>query len=239
MSDKLTFDEYEAWAKTLPDSVRHVAKRYPIEMPGDEKPRCYHTTENPRTHYVIKQYDGKRNLQTDEVTITLTLVHGYDSTLPGVMTFGQDPSQLIPCGCGKWEMPTAEQIKNTRTYMQRRGNKVDDTKRFESRLFGPKPWNIALHDPGLMIGIPAGETCYFCDERIDEWDYGMRIPIVFIAATEFMFLHRECHARTIFGSARHQRKSCRCFGGWQNEDAEALSKRLAAVAAYCEVLGPI
>lgn len=42
--------------------------------------------------------------------MTLTLVHGSDSYLPGVATFGQPPEQLTPCGCGKWRQPTREQV---------------------------------------------------------------------------------------------------------------------------------
>lgn len=90
------------------EAARAVARRYPPW-------RCYRSMENPHYHYAIASYDH------DQETggITLLLVHGSDSTLPGVKTFGQAWSQLLPCNCGKWEMPTPEQIQETHEYLRR------------------------------------------------------------------------------------------------------------------------
>jgi hypothetical protein len=36
---------------------------------------------------------------------TVRLVHGMDSTGPGLVTYGQDPRQLVTCDCGRFEGP--------------------------------------------------------------------------------------------------------------------------------------
>lgn len=89
---------FEKWIASRPESVRRVLRACPPWQ-------CYRSTENPRFHYVIISVNENG---------TVTLGHGDDSTLPGVATFGQPPSQLIACNCGKWKPPTPEHMEETR-----------------------------------------------------------------------------------------------------------------------------
>lgn len=76
----------EIWLAERPAIIRELAAKYSGWT-------CYRSTENPRLHYAIVSYfeDG-----------TVKLAHGDDSILPKHETFGQDPTKLIPCGCGNW-----------------------------------------------------------------------------------------------------------------------------------------
>jgi len=87
---------WEAFCAGVPDYVAAVARKYPCD-------RCYRSTENPGFHYWIYSYE-----ENADWVCTLKLIHGLDSTLPGTYTFGQPPDQLLPCDCGKWEMPSKE-----------------------------------------------------------------------------------------------------------------------------------
>lgn len=92
-TNKLVF---ETWLADRPPIIQEMAREFPGYV-------CYKSKEN-RGHYRIYSYseDG-----------TLTLMHGRDSFLPGVMTFGQSPYQLVTCDCGDWLPPTAAQIEET------------------------------------------------------------------------------------------------------------------------------
>lgn len=81
--------ELETWLAGRPSAIRRMAERWPPWT-------CYRSTAHPRMHYIIMSYgdDG-----------TMRLVHGMDSTLPGFTTFGQDPAQLVACGCGQFAGP--------------------------------------------------------------------------------------------------------------------------------------
>lgn len=95
------YDE-QAWLDSLPPAVRVVAQKYPPADPVTAKIHCWRSSQNPLFHYVIKSFS-----EPDAAgLVTVTLVHGHDSTLPGVATFGQDPAQLTLCDCGKWQPPT-------------------------------------------------------------------------------------------------------------------------------------
>jgi hypothetical protein len=112
-------DPWQAWLAWLderPERVAAVARRYP-PLTETVRPLCYRSTEDPRYHYTILSYGEPTD--SDDKPVTMTLIHGHDSTLPGVATFGQDPSQLIACGCGQWKPPTPEQARRTHAYMQR------------------------------------------------------------------------------------------------------------------------
>lgn len=104
------------WAATRPERIAEVARKYPPT-------RCYRSTQNPLFHYTLRSFseptDGKGNPLLDH-PITCTLVHGSDSTLPGVATFGQDPEQLIDCCCGNWKWPTQKQADETHAFMMAR-----------------------------------------------------------------------------------------------------------------------
>lgn len=109
--DRVSPEEMEAWCAQLPDFVAAVARKYPPD-------RCYRSTQNPRFHYVIGSYEENAGN-----VCTLKLVHGRDSTLPGVATFGQPPDQLIECDCGKWEPPTDGQTAVTGAWLKAEGKR--------------------------------------------------------------------------------------------------------------------
>src|SRR6267154_2163778 len=73
--------------------------------------------------------------------------------------------------------------------------------------------------------VPVGETCIWCNEQFIEGDKGF----VDAGGTP---QHRECWFRSIFGSVGHQKRTCSCFGG-SEDDPPGMSKRQAAIAA-CE-----
>lgn len=87
--------EILAWIESLPPAVREVALRYP--------PGCYRSVPTPSHllsgHYMLRSYDEEKS-----GAVTLKVVHGDDSFLPGVTVFGFDPADLIPCGCGDWSL---------------------------------------------------------------------------------------------------------------------------------------
>jgi len=101
--EKSKLETLEDFYSSMPKETAEVARLYPPDT-------CYRSVENPKHHYTISSY-----FDTDENgLVTVTLVHGSDSTLPGIGTFGQDPRQLIKCGCGNWKPPTESQTKETR-----------------------------------------------------------------------------------------------------------------------------
>jgi len=73
------------------------------EYPADT---CYKQVGG--RHYVITEYS-----LMDDGSVTVQIVHGSDSTLPGVSAFGCSPGELERCDCGLWEPPTDEQILET------------------------------------------------------------------------------------------------------------------------------
>jgi hypothetical protein len=61
----------EEWIDSLPPKVAAVARQYPPTQ-------CYRSTEHPRLHYAIRCYE-----EPEHRPVTLKLMHGADSTLPG------------------------------------------------------------------------------------------------------------------------------------------------------------
>jgi len=104
-------DEWQVWVSERPEAVRAAARRWPGCSGG--KLVCYRSTENPRFHYTIYSY------AETPTGVTCSLVHGRDSTLPGITTFGQPLEQLIRCDCGKWDPPTVEQKRATHKRLER------------------------------------------------------------------------------------------------------------------------
>lgn len=105
-------DAWRSFLESLPAATREVAERYPAHDGNTHI--CYRSTENPRYHYIIYSYFND---------LTVTLVHGADSTLPGVGTFGQPYAQLRHCGCGRWRHASAEQAQQTKRRMDVRARR--------------------------------------------------------------------------------------------------------------------
>jgi hypothetical protein len=70
--------------------------------------------------------------------------------------------------------------------------------------------------------------CQYCGEEIAA--AGEPFAVVNEGAA---WLHRECMVRMIVGSVGHQRRTCSCFGGAE-EDPEGVTRREAARAAEKE-----
>lgn len=85
--------------------------------------------------------------------------------------------------------------------------------------FGPKHASDALE----TCEVPVGRQCIWCEEKFVEGDKG------FLDAGGTP-LHRECFFRSLFGSVGHQKKTCSCYGG-EEDDPPGMSKRQAALAA--------
>lgn len=73
---------------------------------------CYRLVRQSSSgHYWIHSFsegldaDGKPT-----GAVKLILGHGADSFLPGMGVRGIDPSELVECGCGKWEPATEDQL---------------------------------------------------------------------------------------------------------------------------------
>jgi hypothetical protein len=52
----------------------------------------------------------------DKTPLLLTLLHGADSTLPGVSVFGMSPENIAVCGCMQWQTATDEQMVHMREH---------------------------------------------------------------------------------------------------------------------------
>ena len=85
-----------AWAEFLSeveDPLAHAAAlKHPAVLRGQYA--CYQSTSDLGGHYRIQSYgsDG-----------SLVLIHGADSTLPGMQVFGAESAETIPCNCGRWQ----------------------------------------------------------------------------------------------------------------------------------------
>lgn len=95
------------------------------------------------------------------------------------------------------------------------------------KAFGDLNWAVELD----RIDTPVGEKCIFCEEPIVEGDVGVVMPFLGVdEETNIVPQHKECVLRGIFGSVGHQKKTCSCFGGTE-EDPPGMTKREAAKAA--------
>ena len=92
------------------------------------KDRCYRNREDSRHHFKIHSYDVGKVHQCDEpgcthsvdpTRVSVTVIHGSDSSLPGVAAAGFDPQLLMACECGgRWQFPTPQQIAATKAYIE-------------------------------------------------------------------------------------------------------------------------
>jgi len=73
---------------------------------------CYRIKDN-EGHYEIARFGAD-----EEGNVTAWIIHGRDSYFPGVMVFGVELSELVPCGCGEWEPATEEQLEQIEKKME-------------------------------------------------------------------------------------------------------------------------
>lgn len=92
----------QEWLAERPAAVQEAIAKAPPWIP------CYGMKDS-EGHYQIHSYDENAGQP-----VTLKLVHGSDSTAPGVAVFGISPDDMIPCGCGGWLWPTPDQIAATK-----------------------------------------------------------------------------------------------------------------------------
>jgi hypothetical protein len=85
---------FDLWLEGRPPIIQKMAKLCP--------PNCYRGER--RGHYRLYSYNENG---------TVTLLHGKDSFLPGIVVFGVDPATLVACGCGKWDEATEAQAEAT------------------------------------------------------------------------------------------------------------------------------
>ncbi len=93
------------------------------------------------------------------------------------------------------------------------------------KRFGPN-WGRDLEE----VPTPVGAPCFYCEEPIVEGDLGVVMPFMDVDGDKEVAEHRECLLRSIFGSVGHQKGTCSCHGG-EEEDPPGMTKREAAKAA--------
>ncbi len=82
-------NELQKWIESRPPAVREVARKLAIHS-------CFKSTQN-KGHYKLYAID-----ETDPVTVKI--IHGSDSFLPGYEIFNVNPDTLEPCNCGEWRI---------------------------------------------------------------------------------------------------------------------------------------
>lgn len=98
---------FEEWIATQPEAVKAIAKAFP---PNE----CCKLKDDELGHFLIHAY-GEDRFNGE---ITVMLIQGKDSRLPGATTPGIPVDRLEPCGCGKWEQPTDEQAELMRKHIE-------------------------------------------------------------------------------------------------------------------------
>lgn len=110
------------------DPSKEVTERLEFTKRLYPKDTCYRNRGDARHHFRIHSYDvGHRHAcdepgcthTADPTVVTVTLIHGSDSSLPGVAASGFDPRVLVACGCGLWKMPSNQQIAATKARIER------------------------------------------------------------------------------------------------------------------------
>src|SRR5262245_2908189 len=90
-------DRNRKWYASLKDWNKASVRAFP---PWE----CYRV--DGEGHYRIHA----RGLDNDGVVYFMN--HGRDSFWPGINVAGIRADQITLCGCGKWQWPTHEQVKN-------------------------------------------------------------------------------------------------------------------------------
>lgn len=72
---------------------------------------CYKLRDEiARGHYAIFSYEE----HVQDASVTVRLVHGFDSYFPGMIVTDIPPDLLVACNCGRWQPPRAEHAEATR-----------------------------------------------------------------------------------------------------------------------------
>jgi len=87
------------------------------------------------------------------------------------------------------------------------------------------------HDDLEIVPTPVGCECSWCGEEIVDGDVGQVMDFVGSDQITDSYWHLECFLRSIVGSVGHQKGTCHCYGGTE-EDPEGMTMREAALAAY-------
>lgn len=112
-----------------------------------------------------------------------------------------------------------------------------EVRRLNWGWFGePWPSGVCYDDDGRLIEemrkpFPAGETCPFCEEPLDEAadDSGQAMP--FHGETSAVrHIHKECMLRSVVGSLAHLRGQCSCHGG--DQGGPQVTARQDALAVW-------
>ena len=98
--------EFERWIKTRPPHIQAAARQVPPAT-------CYRIVGDGHGHYMPLAY-GEPEKEGDPVTVRVA--HGADSFAPGFEVFGVALDSLVPCDCGEWRWPTAEEAEEGREY---------------------------------------------------------------------------------------------------------------------------
>jgi hypothetical protein len=93
------------------------------------------------------------------------------------------------------------------------------------KWFGSQPWGAFCHGTS-QVDTPVGTICDWCEEMILSDDLGVILPSTESDTT----FHRCCFLRSLIGSAGHQKQTCACYGGTE-EDPPDMTKKQAAEAA--------
>lgn len=111
---KLAWGRWRMWVAARPPAIAEAATKWPGCTPSGEL-ECYRSKRHRDAHYAIRSYEeGER--------VTVTVIHGADSFLPGVGAFGQELEELVRCGCGQWrEASELEAARSNARVRARRG----------------------------------------------------------------------------------------------------------------------
>lgn len=96
---------FQEWVAARPPLVRDAIKRFDPRV-------CYHAIDNAG-HYTIYSFE-----EHGEEPVTVSLIHGQDSYLPGIRVFGVSLETIKRCGCGMWEYPDQKQVERTRAMIE-------------------------------------------------------------------------------------------------------------------------
>lgn len=99
--------------------------------------------------------------------------------------------------------------------------------------FGASSWCL-ITDEGTQVDTPVGLQCLFCEETVDEDDYGYIRPYLGTDGARHVPIHRECDFRMAMGGVeclKRQRAGTHVVGDHEPDPPE-LSKREAARASW-------